>query len=230
MNGRYLLIAVITVAAVSACRCRPAKPPSAAQQRVDEVLARGDSPIFGPREPLDEIKKDFRSHRDILRRELELPKDLRDIGQERGRRIFNAMAVLGYVGSTEAGDVIVESLRRPVDYLRKAWRYPPVDGRVPPLEESMSSMLYLGLEYLGAMRHPGLVDEAIEILGDAPVPHAVARINWLQYLEKAGRDDPTVAARLRKLLDDKSSPLYGDHNLKLAVESLENPKDPNGGP
>jgi hypothetical protein len=230
MRPRLALTACVLIIAISSCRCGPKKPPAAAQQRVDELLDRSESPVFGPREPLDEIKRNFEPHRDILRRELELPEDLRDVGPERAKRIFGAMVILGYVGTREAGDVIIESLRRPLDYLKKAWRYPPVDGKVPPLEESMSSMLYLGLVHLGAMRHPGLIDEAISILGTPPVPHRVARVNWLQYLTQAGRDDPTVVARLRKLLDDKSSPLYGDHHLKLAVESLENPKDPSGGP
>jgi len=223
-------IVIVLVAAASACRCGPTKPPSAAQERVDDLIARGDSPIMGSREPLDEIKRDFKAHREVLRRELELPDDLRDIGPERGKRIFGAMVILGYVGTTEAGNLIVESLRRPLAYLSKAWKYPPTDGYVPPLEESMSSMLYLGLHYLGSMEHPGLIDVAIDALGQDPPPHAVARINWLQYLEKAGRGDPTVAQRLRVLLADKRSPLYGDHNLRLAIESLENPKDPKDAP
>jgi hypothetical protein len=183
---------------------------------------------MGPPEPLDEIKRDFKAHREILRRELELPDDLRDIDLARGKRIFGAMVILGYVGTPEAGNLLIDSIRRPLGYLRKAWRHQPVDGRVPPLEESMSSMVYLALYNLGAMKHSGLVEVAIEILGDAPVPHRAARIHWLQYLVKIGIDDATIAPRLRRLLDDRSSPLYGDHNLRLTVEFLQKQKGASG--
>jgi len=227
VTTRWPIIVSIALALAGGCRCGPNKPPNAAQQRVDELLSRSHSPAFGDDAPLDEIRRDFKGHRAVLRKELDLPSDLRDLSGERGTRHRNTLIILNAVGTDEARLLIAESAREKLPYLRKVWAQPPPDdGKLPPVEHAMATLFHLALKMLGAKRDPALVDEAFDLLGSSPPPHDVVRINLLQYLGAIAVDDPTILPRLRALLDDKSSPLHGDYELRRKVEFLEKQKTP----
>jgi hypothetical protein len=224
---RLVLLAFVASVAVGGCRCGRGKPPTAAQERIDELLT-GGPPTMGPREPLDEIKRDFPRYRDVLRRELDLPDDLRRVDDRRAERLGGALIILGYVGTRDAGDVIVEGLREPLDYLKQAWKHPPTDGHLPPVEKTLTALLFHGLDVLGGIGHPGLVDETLTILASDPLPHSTARLNLLQYLAAIAPGDPTILERLERLLTDRSSPLFDDHDLRLIVEFLQKQKGASG--
>lgn len=216
-----ILVLLALALPIAGCHCGRGKPPSSPQQRVDELLARGHSPLLGPREPLDEIKRDLPTYRETLRRELTLPTDLRELLGKRQQRLVRTLAILSYVDTADSAELVVEMMRSNVEYMRKVWAQPPREGKPPPVEGMMFEVFVEGLETLKA--RPEFVEDAFTLLDTTPVPEPTARLNVIKYLARVAENDPTVVTRMRTLLNSKNSPVRDDPMLRKYVEHLEKP-------
>jgi hypothetical protein len=208
-------LAVLGLVLCAGCRCQPAETPAG---RIEALLAPGHGPLHGPREPLDEVRRDFGRHRELVRRELTLPTDLRELDPA-GRRLHRTAGALAIASYAGAHDLVLDTARRLRPYLEEVWRHPSRPGPTPPVQLSTTLLFQSALADLGRMRHPGFVGDAFAML-PSTVDQPAARIVLLDYLAAVADVEPTILPRLRAL---------DDLEVRQTVQRLER-KEGSGAP